>query len=262
MEDELLGFTREVYMVPKNLTLGVVFLASVHTLGAQQSAYIHSDDTNRDGSISQAEWRGRMSEFRDLDQNRDGILSGNEVPGSRRSGSQNREDRTAYGGERQRSVDGSSAATRLDKDQSGVVEGYEWPYNAEVFHQLDTDRDSVLSADELRNITSVNVRALDKNGNGRLDSNEWPGGYADFERLDENRDGRVNANEYSRRGGDWQKRQRFDQWDSDRNGLIDSQEWRSAPRLLKRLDSNGDSRVSWEEFRADTERYNPPYNWR
>jgi Ca2+-binding EF-hand superfamily protein len=249
-------------MVARNLIFSVVFVAGVHILGAQ-SAYIHADDANRDGSISRSEWNGPMTEFRDLDLNRDGVLSGTEVPGSRRSRSRNSEDRPEYNRERQRSVEqGSSPAAKLDKDQSGVVEGYEWPYNSEVFHKLDTDRNSVLSADELRNISRANIRDLDKNGNGRLDSDEWPGGFADFERLDENGDGRINANEYSQRGGEWQKRQRFNQWDANRNGVIDAQEWNSAPRLLKRLDGNGDSRVSWEEFSADTERYNPPYNWR
>jgi len=203
-----------------------------------------------------------MNEFRDLDQNRDGVLSGTEVPGSRRNRSRNAEDEPARREDQRSTEDGSSPAAKLDKNRSGVVEGYEWPYNAEVFHQLDTDHNSVLSPDELRNISRANVRALDKNGNGRLDSDEWPGGYAEFDRLDEDRDGRINANEYSRRGGEWQKRQRFNEWDANRNGVIDSQEWRAAPRLLKRLDTNGDSRVSWEEFSADTERYNPPYNWR
>ena len=44
--------------------------------------------------------------------------------------------------------------------------------------------------------------------------------------------------------------------------IIDADEWRSAPQLFRRLDTNGDRRVTWEEFRADTETYQPPYNWR
>jgi Ca2+-binding EF-hand superfamily protein len=79
--------------------------------------------------------------------------------------------------------------------------------------------------------------------------------------LDADRDGRISSGEYVERGAEWQRRQRFDSWDSNRNGIIDSGEWQSAPNLFHRLDANGDSKVSWQEFRADTERYRPPYKW-
>lgn len=153
-------------------------------------------------------------------------------------------------------------AGNLDKNRSGVVEGYEWPYNAEIFRQLDTDEDSVLSRDELRSLSAATLRDLDSNKNTRLDESEWPGGFAEYDRLDTNRDGRISQREYSQSGGEWQKRQRFDKWDTDRDGVIHSTEWKAAPRLFHRLDTDGDSKVSWNEFMADTESYRPPYNWR
>lgn len=57
------------------------------------------------------------------------------------------------------------------------------------------------------------------NRNGRLDENEWGGRYADLKRLDANRDGKVTSNEYVEQGAAWQKRQRFDDWDTNRNAL-------------------------------------------
>ena len=36
-------------------------------------------DTNRDGVVSRAEWRGNDQSFRQHDSNRDGVLSGDEV---------------------------------------------------------------------------------------------------------------------------------------------------------------------------------------
>jgi len=243
-----------VMIFKQTLSIGALLLAGAITLPAQNDR-LHVDDSNGDGTISRNEWRGSLRDFSDLDVNHDGILSGNEVPGSRRNGSRD-------WGTRSRSADTDARVGRLDQNASGRIEGYEWPYNSEVFHQLDTDRDSVLSPRELKSITSVGLEKLDKNRDGRLDTNEWPGGYADFERLDQNRDGKIAASEYFDRGGEWQRRQRFNNWDSNRSGIIESTEWKSAPELFHRLDRDRDSTVSWDEFMADKERYNPPYSWR
>jgi len=143
-----------------------------------------------------------------------------------------------------------------------VVEGYEWPYNPDIFHRLDTDGNSVLTADELRNLSSVAQRELNQGRNGQSGGNQGRSNYPEFDRLDTNRDGRVTSEEYMQQGAEWQRRQRFDEWDTNHNGVIDSNEWNAAPQLFRRLDANRDSRVTWEEFRADTERYRPPYNWR
>src|SRR5688572_33355188 len=139
-------------MVAKTVTFGVLLIAGVHPVCAQ-SDRMHRDDANRDGMITRSEWRGRISEFRDLDLNRDGMLSGNEVPSNRRDGERNPDDRrTSSRNSDESGQGGPERAGKLDKNASGVVEGYEWPYNSAVFHKLDTDGDSVLSASELKNI--------------------------------------------------------------------------------------------------------------
>jgi len=219
---------------------------------AQDRRSTHPDDANGDGRISRREWKGSAAEFQRLDTNRDGVLSGTEIP---QDALNTVDDRTGRG-------EGRSEVRKLDKNASGVVEGYEWPYNADVFHRLDTDGNSVLSADELKNLSSVAQRELEQNPNGRPEANSRRSTYAEFDRLDTNRDGRVTADEYAERGAEYQRRQRFDEWDKNRNGVIDSSEWSVAPQLFRRLDTNRDSRVTWEEFRADTEKYRPPYNWR
>lgn len=223
----------------------LVFFTACMIVPAQERRRTYPDDANGDGRISRSEWRGSATEFDQLDTNRDGVLSGTEIP----------QDRPVRG-------QGASEVRKLDKNASGVVEGYEWPYNADVFHRLDTDGNSVLSADELRNLSSVAQRELDQNTKGRPDANSRRSTYAEFDKLDTNHDGRVTADEYAERGAEWQRRQRFDDWDTNRNGVIDSNEWNAAPQLFRRLDTNRDSRVTWDEFRADTERYRPPYSWR
>jgi Ca2+-binding EF-hand superfamily protein len=197
-------------------------------------------DRNRNGYIDRQEWRGRMAEFRSMDRDRDGRISGNELYGE---------------STRARTSD------RLDRNESGRVEGYEWPYNAALFHQLDRNGDSTLSDAELRNMNNATLKQLDRNHNNVIDRDEWPGGFAQFRDLDENNDRRVTAEEYFSRGGEWQRRQRFDNWDKNRDGIIQSTEWRSAANVFHNLDTNGDSQVDWSEFRNDQQSYLTPSRW-
>lgn len=216
-------------------------------------------DENGDGRISRQEWTGNSRTFNQRDRNRDGYLDRYELP----PGLRNRVDQ--YGqADRQRKNDRSRAGdpvARLDDNRSGVIEGYEWPYNKRVFHDLDKDRNSVLSKDELTNISTATMIQLDRNNNQRIDPEEWPGGFAGFDQLDQNRDGAISSAEYFERGGEWQRRQRFNEWDKDGNGVVSSTEWRSRPDLFHKLDTSGDSQLSWDEFMASTERYENPFGW-
>jgi Ca2+-binding EF-hand superfamily protein len=198
---------------------------------------LYDMDRNRDGYIERREWNGRMAEFRSMDRDRDGRISGSE-----------------FYGESTR----ARSAGRLDRNASGRVEGYEWPYNAALFHQLDRNGDSALTEDELQNMNNATLKQLDRNHNNVIDTEEWPGGFAQFRDLDENNDGRVTSEEYFSRGGDWQRRQRFNAWDKNRDGIVQSTEWRNAADLFHRLDTNGDSQVDWSEFRNDQQSYLTP----
>ena len=57
-----------------------LFFTNALTLLAQNTR-VHPDDNDGNGTISRTEWRGNRSEFRQLDTNRDGMLSGTEIPG-------------------------------------------------------------------------------------------------------------------------------------------------------------------------------------
>lgn len=228
-------------------------------LPAQTSSF-PAEDRNRDGTISREEWQGNLRDFRRADWNRDGVLSGTELPDDFRQSSTmtNSTNRNMRGG----GGTGRARVNQLDKNNSGAVEGYEWPYNSNVFHQLDKDANSVLTSDELTNLSGIGVEQLDRNGNRRIDADEWPGGFAQMDRLDENRDGKVSQREYFGRGGEYQRRSRFDSWDTNRNGTIESSEWRSTPALFRRMDTNRNGSLDWDEFMDDEDRYNDPAVWR
>ena len=263
-------------MYRKLTTLGALAFSAALLLPAQTTRSMDRDDRNNDGMISRREWRGTARQFRALDINRDGMLSGDELieagydteSSSFGDQSDRRVENERYRTDNDRNVYGQQTQTRgravdrLDKNRSGKVEGYEWPYNPDVFHQLDTDHDSALSQDELANINKVTMQELDKNHNGRIEADEWPGGFAEFDRLDQNGDGKLTANEYFQRGGEWQKRSRFDSWDTNHDGVLDQSEWQTTGALFRRVDTNRDGRVDWNEYLASEDRYDKPFGWR
>ena len=188
-------------------------------------------DTNRDNVVQESEWKNDAGLFTRLDVNQDKKLTWNEFNANPTEWAR-------------------SQAHRLDRNSTGKVDGYEWPYDRELFHQLDTDADSKLSEAELQNIERATLGQLDKNKNGRVEESEWPGGFARFRDLDDNRDGHVSAQEYFERGTEWQQRQRFSAWDKNRDGIVQSTEWKSDSDLFHKLDTNANSQIEWEEFRS------------
>lgn len=242
--------------------VGTTLAISASAVVAFAQGNYRNMDRNGDGEITRSEWRGSVRDFRKRDWNRDGVLSGDEITGNRGNnysvnGSGNRSSSHEY----RPSSSGRRALGRLDKNDSGAVEGYEWPYNASVFHKLDTNKDSVLEPNELTNITSVTLQELDSNHNGRIEDDEWPGGFAKFDNLDQNRDGRIEATEYFQRGGEWQRRRRFDLWDTNQDSRLSMSEWKSSAKLFRELDRNRDGQVDWSEYMDSTDRYDRPFGW-
>jgi len=98
------------------------------TIAAQSSMRFRDLDRNRDGVITRAEWRGNDQSFRQHDSNGDGILSADEVRANQDTGI----------------VRDFSA---VDLDGNGHVTAQEW---RRAFTQLDVNRDGSLTEDELQ----------------------------------------------------------------------------------------------------------------
>ncbi len=95
-------------------------------------------DTDNDGVITRAEWRGNVQSFREHDLNHDNVLSGNEVwPGdgvNRRDGSSREETMVRF--------------DRADRNGDGRVARSEWTGTTAAFKRMDENGDGIVSREE------------------------------------------------------------------------------------------------------------------
>jgi EF hand len=126
---------------------------------AQSRIDVQQMDRDNDGVVTRAEWRGTSGAFRQLDVNRDGILSGTEIW----SGS---DDTRQSGGRANR-----------NNDEGG---------------SLDDGNGAFVSSQQ-------RFRELDLNQDGAITRREWNGTYASYRALDRNHDNRVTRDEFRRK---------------------------------------------------------------
>ncbi|MEX2016161.1 MAG: hypothetical protein WD873_05940 [Candidatus Hydrogenedentales bacterium] len=136
-------------------------------------------DTNGDGTIARAEWRGSATSFRVHDWNNDGVLSGAEIrTASRREAAEPPDYSPDQYGYNDWSVRGF---TGLDDNRDGRISRQEWHYDYERFARVDRDRNGSLSRAEFINNDFDDDRGdrfddLDVNGDNRVTQAEWHGG--------------------------------------------------------------------------------------
>lgn len=213
-------------------------------------------DTNGDGVISRAEWRGWDRAFQNQDWNGDGQLSGPEVrPGAPRYETVEEADHVPNRFER--FVSWTTAGfTSLDHNRDRRISANEWHYEIETFRRVDRNRDGALDQTEflggdVDDARDVSFDDLDWNNNGRVERTEWYGSDAVFTSLDRNRDGVLSRFEVV--GGVDTPYDTWDQFaslDYDRNGSIARDEWHWSPATFARRDLNRDGVLSRQEFDA------------
>jgi Ca2+-binding EF-hand superfamily protein len=212
-------------------------------------------DGNRNGQIERSEWTGSDQSFSVHDWNGDGLLSREEVRlGGRRAARVVAEDDFNPNGP-------ATWTTRnfriLDRNRDNRISSSEWYYAPEYFRRADRDRNGSLSAaeftgagtawDDDRDDTFAN---LDVNNNGRIEQREWHGTLDAFRWLDRNSDNWLSQTEVV---GDTSGASTFDSFaslDYNRNNRVEFPEWRWSRRSFDRYDTNGDGRLSRQEFAA------------
>ena len=243
------------------LQIGLTAALLASTASAQAQMRFQNMDSDNDGVITRAEWRGTAQSFRSQDWNEDGVLSGDEVvTGAQRpawSQDWNRDGRVD-------TLDNQIAQRYRGYDANGDnrVARTEWPGNARLFARLDTNRDGYVTMNEYSNGAGFNLDGqggpafrfanVDLNGDGWVTRSEWNLGAADFNRLDANRDNRISRfefdNDASRSAGSRYAPSEFNAFDSNRDGWITRSESRMSSAEFGRFDVNNDNRVSRFEF--------------
>jgi Ca2+-binding EF-hand superfamily protein len=205
-------------------------------------------DTDGDGAISRAEWRGSDRSFRVHDWNGDGTLSGNEVRiGATRDATE--QDYDPQRPEFRNWTEGGFA--NLDRNSDGRVARAEWYYDREAFIRADRNRDNSLSKAEFLGHDVDDDRDdrfedLDANNNGRIERSEWHGSREAFEWMDRNNDGTLSRNEAI--GGQSGQQDLFASLDANRDNVITTNEWQWSRQSFTRQDRNGDGALSRSEL--------------
>ncbi len=221
-------------------------------------------DTNRDGVITRAEWRGNDTSFRNQDWNQDGILSGEEVrTGGRRQNNWN-QDWNRDGIVDNVDTEISQRFRAYDMNDDNRVARTEWVGDGRHFTRLDTSRDGHLSMEEYAQGGGFTLDAQgglpsrfsrsDRNNDGWVTRNESNLTPAGFNRLDQNRDGRISRAEFEHvadASSASSEPDRFATVDVNHDGWLVRSEWRDAEDAFTRVDANRDNRVSRAEYDAE-----------
>ena len=221
--------------------------------GAQAQMRFQGMDTNNDGVITRAEWRGSDRAFQNQDWNGDGRLSGPEVTaGGRRN--QNFEEADHLPNRYERYVSWTQAGfTNLDHNRDRRITSNEWHFDTETFRRVDRNGDGAIDQTEFLgkedDARDASFDDLDWNNNGRVERSEWSGSAAVFNGLDRNRDGVLSRFEVV--GGVDTPNDTYDEFaslDYNRNGTLSRDEWHWSAVSFNRRDSNRDGLLSPQEF--------------
>lgn len=161
-------------------------------------------DTDGDGRITRAEWRGNDTSFSQHDTNGDGVLAGAEItPGEPLTDNEEAlNDWQEWWDFRQGQFD-TGDFDGMDKDENQSVSREEW---AGSFALFDRDNNGMISQQEYedREYRGMTREALfgkmDLNGNGRLEPSEWWWSRETFALVDRDSNGWVTPDELMHRG--------------------------------------------------------------
>lgn len=164
-------------------------------------------DTDGDGRITRAEWRGNDTSFRQHDKNGDGILAGAEItPAEPLTDNEDPSDDWQEWWEFHQGQLESGAFDGLDQNDDQMVSRDEWAGSFALFDRLDRDHNGSITQQEYedREYRGITREALfgkmDANGNGRLEPSEWWWSRDAFALVDRDSNGWITPEELLHRG--------------------------------------------------------------
>jgi Ca2+-binding EF-hand superfamily protein len=179
-------------------------------------------DADRDGALSSQEIDGAAASFKKLDKNGDGKIEEAEVRPAMPEG-RGRGGREGGGAAVNTTDETVSTFMAFDKDGDGKLTMSEVPERMQgIFARGDENKDGVLSAAEIRKLAASQAAPSEPEGRGGRG-----GGEMNFVRMDP-----ILA-----------------AVDADRDGSISSEEIRNSPASVRKLDQNGDGKITADEVR-------------
>jgi Ca2+-binding EF-hand superfamily protein len=235
--------------------LAVPFLAlaagSASAQTGDREANFRDWDSNRNGVLEKAEFRGHPGNFDAMDANHDRVLSRDEFVNRYRGGNESLPPVNPP------VVDSRETAFRmLDRNNDGVMSRAEWKSQPQrlAFFRADQNNDGAVSLQEYLNQPAGNVAeavfdTYDRNDDGVLERREWPAdSEVSYNRADRDNDGRVTFTEYMSPLPVDQAVGRFDDIDRNRNGVITRGDWTGDRASFDRLDRDNDNVITAREF--------------
>lgn len=146
----------------------------------------------------------------------------------------------------------------VDRNNDGVITRSEWRGNNQSFSNEDWNGDGILSGDEVSpgasrpgNLASSDQTAsrfhdLDYNQDGVISRNEWRGDRMAFDRWDSNRNGVLNRDEFL--SSNTTIASSFADLDRNHDAVISRSEWNDDRRSFDALDANRDNLLGSDEF--------------
>ena len=207
-------------------------------------------DTNGDGKIARAEWRGSNQSFRVHDWNNDGVLSGQEVTQLLRQ--MNTTDPSDWDSNDTYNDWSEQRFASLDRNRDGRLTVAEWGYDYDSFRRADRNRDNVLTRTEFINTDFDDDRGdrfdfLDADGNNRITRAEWHGSDQAFTWMDSDRNGWLSRREVEGEVTD-SNADTFARLDSNNDNRVSRTEWRYSRTSFDQLDTNNDGVLSRREM--------------
>jgi Ca2+-binding EF-hand superfamily protein len=212
-------------------------------------------DSNNDGVITRAEWRGSARSFAEHDWNEDGVLSGDEVRTGVSRNTRRVEDSDFDPASDRFSSWTDANFTSIDRDRNGRISAREWQYDYEGFRRADRNGDGALTRAEFVGTNAIDddrddrFEYIDGNSDGRIERSEWHGSGQTFESLDRDGDDVLSRAEVvGTQASTSASADRFSRVDIDGNGRIQANEWQWSRRSFNQRDANRDGVLTRDEF--------------
>ncbi len=198
-------------------------------------------DSDQDGRVSKAEWKGPEAAFARFDRNQDGFIDAQDAGGDRRGGKGGGKGRPRKGG-----AEKPPRAGRMDPEQMKArATGH--------FKSLDKNGDGKLTTDEAPNPKLIEMADADKDGAVTLE--EFLGVMKKRARAGRGADGKGGRAGKGEKGGANRRRGRISagmlrRWDRNQDGKVSPEEFPGQDAMFKRLDADKDGSLTEADIKA------------